>query len=142
MDVDPPYLRLLACKSEAVTLPASQGFYVQSGAIPINDSVYPWASRKHLINFRNCYEQLNSERRRLSNETHLPPKSLIRVTFPEKEDVGGRGACPTCSEAWPNAEPPSPPSVKNERPASNETSACGLNSGKQALSGEMSALSA
>lgn len=49
---------------------------------------------------------------------------------------------PTCSEDWPKAEPSSPFRVKNERPASNETSVWGLNNGKTVLSGEMNTFSA
>lgn len=66
---------------------------------------------------------------------------LTRVIFPENEGDGGRETNPTCSEDWPKAEPSSPFRVKNERPASNETSVWGLNNGKAVLSGEMNTFS-
>ena len=49
---------------------------------------------------------------------------------------------PTCSEDWPKTEPSSLLRVKNERPASNETSVCGLNNGKPVLSVEINTFSA
>lgn len=113
--------------------------------VHIKSLVYHWASSKHSINFRNYYEQLNSKRRRWLNNKYsqvfhsLP---IIRVIFPENEDMRGRGTQPTCSDDWPKAEPSLPLLVKNARPASKETSVCGLNNGKPVLSVEMNTFSA